>query len=255
MTTVQNLSAELRQRSGKGPARATRRAGRIPGVIYGNKGAPTLISLEPRELDREIHKTGYYTTLFDLKINGTAERVLPRDIHFDPVTDRPVHADFMRVTDQTKVRVHVPVVFKNEGLSPGLKRGGVLNIVRHDVDVYCLAGNIPHELAIDIAGLDIGDSIHISMVKLPQGVKPAIAERDFTIATIAPPTVHTSEEEEKAAAAAAAAAATPEGAAAPAAGAAPGAPGAAPGAAGAPAKGAAPAAAPAKGGEKKGEKK
>jgi len=256
MTDVHSLAAELRERAGKGAARATRRAGRVPAVVYGNKATPTLISLEPRELDRELHKAGYYTTLFDLEVDGKSERVLPRDVHFDPVTDRPIHVDFMRVTDKTRVHVHVPVAFKNEGLSPGIKRGGVLNIVRHDIDVFCQAGEIPNVIVIDVEGLEIGDSVHISMVKLPAGVKPAIAERDFTIATIAPPTVHTTEAEETAAAAAAAAAAAPEGAVEGAvAGAAPGAPGAAPGAAPTPAKGA-PAAAPAKAAaEKKGEKK
>jgi large subunit ribosomal protein L25 len=250
MTDVHSLTAELRDRSGKGPARSTRRAGRIPAVVYGAKSAPTLISLEPRQLEPELLRGGYYTTLFDIKVNGTTERVLPRDVHFDPVTDKPIHADFMRVTDQTKVRVHVPVSFTNEGLSPGIKRGGVLNIVRHEIDVVCQANNIPHAIVIDVTGLDIGDSIHIRMVKLPEGVKPAI-ERNFTIATIAPPTVHKTEAEEQAAAAAAAAVAAPEGAAAaPAAGAAPGAAPAA-GAAAPAAAGKAPAAAPAKGGEKK----
>jgi large subunit ribosomal protein L25 len=252
MTDVHSLTAELRDRAGKGAARSTRRAGRVPAVVYGAKTAPTLISLEPRELDREIHKTGYYTTLFDIKVNGTTERVLPRDVHFDPVSDRPIHVDFMRVTDKTRVRVQVPVTFTNEGLSPGLKRGGVLNTVRHEIDVYCQAGDIPHRIVIDVTGLDIGDSVHISMVKLPAGVKPAIADRDFTIATIAPPTVHKTEAEEEAAAAAAAAVATPEGAApAPAAGAAPGAAPAAGAAAAPAAPGKAPAAAPVKGGEKK----
>ncbi len=257
MTDVHSLTAELRERAGKGAARATRRAGRVPAVVYGNKATPTLISLEPRELDRELHKAGYYTTLYDLKVDGKSERVLPRDVHFDPVTDRPVHVDFMRVTDKTRVRVHVPVTFKNEGLSPGIKRGGVLNIVRHDIDVYCQAGEIPHAIVIDVEGLEIGDSVHITMVKLPAGVRPAIAERDFTIASIAPPTVQITEAEEAAAAAAVAAAAAPEGAVegAVAGAAAPGAPGAAPGAAPTPAKGT-PAAAPAKAaGEKKGEKK
>src|SRR5262245_42105028 len=241
MTDVHSLTAELRERAGKGAARATRRSGRVPAVVYGAKSTPTLISLEPRELDRELHKAGYYTTLFDLKVNGTTERVLPRDVHFDPVSDRPIHVDFMRVTDKTRVRVHVPVNFKNEGLSPGIKRGGVLNIVRHDIDVYCQAGEIPHAIIVDVEGLEIGDSVHISMVKLPAGVRPAITERDFTIATIAPPT----EAEAKAAADAAAAAAAPEGAVVEgaAAGAAPGAPGAAAGAAPAAGKGAAPAAA------------
>jgi large subunit ribosomal protein L25 len=244
MTDVHSLTAELRERAGKGAARATRRAGRVPAVVYGAKSTPTLISLEPREIDRELHKAGYYTTLFDLKVDGKSERVLPRDVHFDPVSDRPIHVDYMRVTDKTRVRVHVPVTFKNEGLSPGIKRGGVLNVVRHDIDVVCLAGEIPHAIVVDVEGLEIGDSIHISMVKLPAGVRPAITERDFTIATIAPPTVQTTEAEEKAAAEAVAAAAAPEGAAeGAAAGAAPGAPGAAPGAAPAAGKGAAPAAA------------
>jgi len=257
MTEVHSLSAELRERAGKGPARTTRRAGRVPGVIYGNHEAPTLISMEPKELDREIHKTGFYTTLFDVKIDGKDHRVLPRDVQFDPVSDRAIHADFMRVTDKTRVRVHVPVTFKNEGLSPGIKRGGVLNIVRHEIDVFCEAANIPHSIVVDVEGFDIGDSMHISMVKLPAGVKPAIADRDFTIATIAPPTVHKTEAEEAAEAAAAAATLAPEGAAgtAPAAGAAPGAPAAAAPAAGAaaPAKGAPAPKAPAakSGGDKK----
>src|SRR5215813_15089584 len=191
MTDVHSLTAELRERAGKGAARTTRRSGRIPAVVYGAKSAPTLISLEPRELDRELHKAGYYTTLFDLKVNGTTERVLPRDVHFDPVTDRPIHVDFMRVTDKTRVRVHVPVAFKNEGLSPGIKRGGVLNIGRHDIEVFCQAGEIPNTIVVDVEGLEIGDSVHISMVKLPAGVRPVITERDFTIASIAPPTVQT----------------------------------------------------------------
>jgi large subunit ribosomal protein L25 len=256
MTDVHTLSAEPRNRAGKGAARTTRREGRVPAVIYGNKQDPVLISVDPKALDREVHKTAFYTTLFDIQINGTAHRVLPRDVQFDPVSDRPVHADFMRVTDKTRVRVAVPVQFENQGLSPGIKRGGVLNIVRHEIEVYCLADKIPHSIAIDLAGLDIGDSVHISMVKLPEGVRPTITDRDFTVATVAPPTVQKTEAEEAAEAAAAAAAAAPEGAVAgaPAAGAAPGAPGAAPAAAaaGAPAKGA-----PAKGGagDKKPEKK
>jgi large subunit ribosomal protein L25 len=199
MTDVHSLTAELRERAGKGAARATRRSGRVPAVVYGAKTTPTLISLEPRELDRELHKAGYYTTLFDLKVNGKTERVLPREVHFDPVSDRPIHVDFMRVTDQTRVRVHVPVAFKNEGLSPGIKRGGVLNIVRHDIDVYCQAGQIPHTIVVDVEGLEIGDSVHISMVKLPAGVRPAITERDFTIATIAAAAAIPVEEEVEAA--------------------------------------------------------
>jgi large subunit ribosomal protein L25 len=263
MTEVHTISANKRDRAGKGAARATRREGHVPGVIYGNKQSPLLIALDPREIDREIHKKGFYTTLFDLKVGSDAHRVLARDIQFDPVTDRVLHADFMRVTDATRVRVHVPVAFTNEGLSPGIKRGGVLNVVRHDIEMYCSAGNIPQAITVDVAELDIGDSVHISMVKLPQGTRPVITDRDFTIASVAPPTVVVETvvaaptEVTAEAAAAAAAAGVPgapgaaPGAAAPAAGAAPakGAPGAAP----APAKGAAPAA-PAKG-EKKGDKK
>jgi large subunit ribosomal protein L25 len=183
--------------------------------------------------------------------------VLARDIQFDPVTDRVLHADFMRVTDTTRVRVNVPVAFTNEGLSPGIKRGGVLNVVRHDIEMYCSAGNIPQSITVDVAELDIGDSVHISMVKLPQGVRPVITDRDFTIASVAPPTVVVET------VVAAPTESTLEGAAAAAPGApgaAPAAPGAAPGAAApaapgaaAPAKGAAPAA-PAKG-DKKGDKK
>src|SRR5262249_60297810 len=124
MPNTHTLTAELRERAGKGAARATRRSGRVPAVVYGAKSAPTLISLEPREFDRELHKTGYYTTLYDLKVNGTTERVLPRDGHFDPVTDRPIHVDFMRVPDKTRVRGQVPVAFKNDGLSPGSKPAG-----------------------------------------------------------------------------------------------------------------------------------
>jgi len=128
MSEVHTITANKRDRAGKGAARATRREGHVPGVIYGNKQSPVLIALDPREIDREIQKKGFYTTLFDLKVGSDAHRVLARDIQFDPVTDRVVHADFMRVTDATRVRVHVPVAFANEGLSPGIKRGGVLNV-------------------------------------------------------------------------------------------------------------------------------
>ena len=264
MSEVHTISANKRDRAGKGAARATRREGHVPGVIYGNKQSPLLIALDPREIDREIHKKGFYTTLFDLKVGGDAHRVLARDIQFDPVTDRVLHADFMRVTDTTRVRVHIPVAFTNEGLSPGIKRGGVLNVMRHDIECYCSAGNIPQSITVDVAELDIGDSVHISMVKLPQGLRPVITDRDFTIASVAPPTVVVetvvaAPTEVTAEGAAAAVPGAPgaapgapgaaPGAAAPAAGAAP-AKGAAPGAAAAPAKGAAPAA-PAKGGDKK----
>jgi large subunit ribosomal protein L25 len=216
MTEIQSLSVELRDRAGKGAARATRRAGRVPGVVYGNKEPATLISLEPRALVRALHRTGFFATLFDLKLGDRSERVLPRDVHFDPVTDRPLHVDFLRVGAGTRVHVNVPVIFQNDAASPGLKRGGVLNTVRHEVELICAADSIPPSIIIDLTGLDIGDSVHISMVKLPDNVTPAIADRDFTIATIAAPTAQKLEAAEAAAAAAAgagegevAAAATP----------------------------------------------
>ena len=229
MTEVRSLGTEPRDRAGKGAARATRRTGRVPGVVYGNKAPATLISLEPKALIRELHKTGFFATLFDLQIDGRAERVLPRDVQFDPASDRPIHIDFLRVGAGTKVRVDVPVVFRNDLASPGLKRGGVLNIVRHEIALICAADSIPPTIEIDLTGLEIGDSIHISMVKLPENVTPAIADRDFTVATIAAPTAQKIEAAEAAAAAAAAAAAgePAEGEAAPVAGA-PAAPGTAP---------------------------
>jgi len=252
MSDVQNLSAELRSRAGKGAARQTRRDGRVPGVIYGNKQPATLISVEPRELLRQLRKKAFHATLFDIACDGKKERVLPRDVQFDPVTDKPTHVDFMRVGEHTRVYVDVPVVFQNEAQSPGLKRGGVLNIVRHEVELICSVDHIPQQITIDLAGLDIGDSVHISMVKLPEGVRPAIADRDFTVATIAVPTVQKVETEVAATPAegeAAAAAAAAPGAAAPAGAAAPG--GAAPATAGA----AKPAAKAPAGGEKKAPEK
>ena len=252
MSDVQNLSAELRSRAGKGAARQTRRDGRVPGVIYGNKQPATLISVEPRELLRQLRKKAFHATLFDIACDGKKERVLPRDVQFDPVSDKPTHVDFMRVGENTRVYVDVPVVFQNEAQSPGLKRGGVLNIVRHEVELVCSVDHILQQIIIDLAGLDIGDSVHISMVKLPEGVRPAIADRDFTVATIAVPTVQKVETEVAATPAegeAAAAAAAAPGAAAPAGAAAPG--GAAPATAGA----AKPAAKAPAGGEKKAPEK
>lgn len=216
MVEIINLGVEMRERAGKGAARATRRAGRVPGVIYGNKEEPTLISVEPRALHRQLQRAGFFASLIDVELAGQKHRVLPRDVQFDPVTDIPIHVDFMRVTESTKVRVAVPVVFRNDAQSPGIKRGGVLNIVRHEIEVVCTAARIPPSIIIDLTGLDIGDSVHISMVTLPDGVTPAITERDFTIATIAAPTIEKVEVapaevpvEGEAAAAAAAAAAAP----------------------------------------------
>lgn len=189
MADIVDLPAQSRDRAGKGPARAARRTGQVPGVIYGAKKDPNLISVEERLLTKLLHQGGFFSTLFDVKVNGKAERVLARDVQFDPVSDKPVHIDFLRVSAATSVHVEVAVHFINEDQSPGLKGGGVLNVVRHEVELTCRADAIPQHIEVDLTGLDIGDGVHISMVKLPEGVHPTITDRDFTIATIAAPTV------------------------------------------------------------------
>ena len=189
------IAAQRRERAGKGPARAARRAGRVPGVIYGSKKDPSMVTLDPRELDRELQTGAFLATIYDVQIDRDKERVLPRDVQFDPVTDRPIHVDFLRVSATSSVTVQVPVNFLNEEESPGLRRGGLLNVVRHEIEMNCRADAIPSSIDIDLAGLDIGDSVHISMISLPDGVAPTITDRDFTIATIAAPTVVQEEEE------------------------------------------------------------
>ncbi|MGE0095115.1 MAG: 50S ribosomal protein L25/general stress protein Ctc [Alphaproteobacteria bacterium] len=255
MAEIQTIKAEARSKLGTGGARDTRRGGRIPAIVYGEKAEPQPVSVDLKEIDREIHKTSFFATLYEIEIDGKKQRVLPRDLQLDPVNDIPVHLDFMRVGKNTRLRVNVPVVAVNGEASPGLKRGGVLNIVRHEVAVFCRADNIPEKITIDLTGLDINDSVHISNVKLPDGVTPTIKGRDFAVATISPPTVQVEEVVAKPAEGAEGAAPAEGAAAAPAAGAA--APAAAAG--GAAAKGAAPAAggaaakgaAPAAGGKKK----
>lgn len=219
MADVSSLPARARDRAGKGAARSTRRAGLIPGVIYGNKEDALLIAMEPRHLEPQVNKDGFFTRMVDLDIDGKKHRVLPRDVQFHPVTDRPEHVDFLRVSPTTRVTVGVPVRFINESAAPGIKKGGVINIVRHTVDLVCQADKIPTSITIDLTGREIGDSIHISHVTLPDGVKPQIRDRDFTIATLAAPTVQSEEAPVAAAAAPAEGAAAAAGAAAPAAGA------------------------------------
>lgn len=214
MADIVTLTAEKRERAGKGPARTARRAGRIPAVIYGNKQDPLMITLEPKELEREILKPGFFTHLYDVKINGDAHRVLPRDVQLDPVKDRPLHVDFLRVSADSAIRVNVPVQFINHAQSTGLRRGGVLNIVRHEVEMICRVDAIPDHLTVDLAGLDIGASIHISMIALPEGSRPTIRDRDFTVATVAAPTVETAPEPTAAEGAAAGAEGAAAGAAA-----------------------------------------
>jgi len=206
------LKAWARGRSGKGGARATRREGRIPGILYGDKKEPEAIAVDYRAISLQMYTGHFQSTIFTLDVDGRKTRVIPRGVQLDPIRDFPIHVDFMRVGKDALVTVEVPVRFLNEAASPGLKRGGVLNIVRHDIPVRCPADAIPDHFEVDLTGLEIGDSVHISAITLPKGVRPTITERDFTVATI----VGRSAEEPAAGAPAAAEAAVPgaEGAAA-----------------------------------------
>ena len=194
MSDITVLAAAARERVGKGSAREARRQGQIPAVIYGDKKAPASITIEQKVLVRHLQTGGFFNTLFDIELDGKLNRVLPRDVQLHPVTDIPEHVDFLRVTSTTRISVEVPVEFLNEDESPGLKTGGVLNVVRYNVEVSCTPDLIPTSLVLDLAGTEIGDSLHISAVNLPEGVTPTITDRDFTIATIAAPTVVKEEE-------------------------------------------------------------
>lgn len=194
MADIQTIAAASRERGGKGTARAARRAGKVPAVIYGNNEEPILITVELIKLEQEISKSGFLIRLLDVEIDNKKHRVLPRDTQFHPVTDRPIHVDFLRYSAQRKLTVEVPVHFLNEDDSPGLKTGGVINVVRHAIEVSCVADSIPESFEIDLAGLEIGDSIHASALMLSEGVELTITDRDFTIATIAAPTVMAAEE-------------------------------------------------------------
>ncbi|MEW5421314.1 50S ribosomal protein L25/general stress protein Ctc [Amorphus sp. 3PC139-8] len=181
------LEATVRDRVGKGAARALRRENKIPAVIYGDKQPPLPIALPYKEVFQKLHAGGFLTHVWTIKVDGKSIRVLPRDYQLEPVRDFLSHVDFLRVGKSSRVAVEVPVHFENEETSPGLKRGGVLNIVRHTVELECPADSIPEAITIDLAGYDLGDSIHISAVTLPGNVVPTITDRDFTIATIATP--------------------------------------------------------------------
>ena len=187
MSDTLTLPAEARDRAGKGASRALRREGRVPAVVYGGNEDPMTIHVEEKELRRQLGSGHFLNSIVMVEIGGQKLRTLPKDVAFHPVSDRPLHVDFLRLAKGATVTVHVPVVFANEAASPGLKRGGVLNIVRHDLELVCDADRIPDEIAIDVTGRDIGDSIHISHVTLPEGSKSAITDRDFTIATIVAP--------------------------------------------------------------------
>jgi large subunit ribosomal protein L25 len=190
------LKAELRERVGKGSSRELRRNGRIPAVIYGDKQAPLSISLPVKEVTLKIHAGGFMTTVATIDVDGQKISVLPKDYQLDPVRDFTMHVDFLRVSGNTQVTVEIPVHFINEEKSPGIKVGGVLNVVRHEVEFHCPADAIPEFITADLEGMKIGDGVHISNIKLPAGVTPVITDRDFTIATIAAPAGGTTGEQE-----------------------------------------------------------
>jgi large subunit ribosomal protein L25 len=199
MSEQLTLAAETREQVGKGASRSLRREGRVPAVVYGNKQEPLAIHVEEKALMRLL-MTGHFMNSVVMIENGkTPIRTLPKDVAFDVVTDRPVHVDFLRIGEHTTVHVNVPVVFTDEEESKGIKRGGVLNIVRHELELICDAADIPGEIQISLKGTDVGDSIHISNVKLPKGSKSAIDDRDFTIATLIAPSALKSEAIEQAA--------------------------------------------------------
>jgi len=187
MSDTLTLSAQLRDRAGKGASRALRREGRVPAVIYGDKKEPEAIHIAERELNKLLGTGHFMNSIVEVEIDGKSVVTLPKDVAFHPVSDRPLHVDFLRIAKGSTVEVSVPVVFVNEEASPGLKRGGVLNVVRHELELVCDATKIPDEIEVDVTGTDIGDSIHISAVTLPKGSESAITDRDFTIATIVAP--------------------------------------------------------------------
>jgi large subunit ribosomal protein L25 len=234
MATVKEIMATTRPQAGKGAARAERRAGRVPGVIYGDNQPPLTISVDRADLRQRIYAGKFLTSLYDVELDGAKHRVIPRDFQVDPVRDVPIHVDFMRLGEGATIRVRIPVRVVNSDQSPGIKRGGTVNIVTHTIDVRCPADAIPDAFEVDVAGLEINHSKHLSDIKLPPNVRPFM-HVDATLVTIVPPSGYAEEMKAAAEAAAAAAATAATAAAAPAAGApaaAPGAPAAAPAAGG-----------------------
>jgi large subunit ribosomal protein L25 len=209
MSEQLTLPAEARERAGKGASRALRRDGRVPAVIYGDKKEPLAVHVEEKLLAKMLSSGHFMNTVVMVDAGGgEPHRTLPKDVQFHPVSSRPIHVDFLRIGEHSQLTVAIPVRFDDEEESPGIKRGGVLNVVRHELELVCDASSIPDEVHISLAGLDIGDSIHISAVTLPEGTKSAIEDRDFTVATIVAPSAVKAEEAD---AAAAAADDTPEG--------------------------------------------
>jgi large subunit ribosomal protein L25 len=198
MSDQLTLPAEARDRAGKGASRALRREGRVPAVVYGEKKEPLAIHVEEKLLSRMLSTGHFMNSVIMIDYAGKPHRTLPKAVDFHPVSSRPIHVDFLRIGEHTKVTVGIPVRFDNEEDSPGLKRGGVLNVVQHELELVCDAASIPNEIHIDLTGLEIGDSVHIGQVKLPDGVTAANQEEDFTVATIVAPSAMKAEEEEAA---------------------------------------------------------
>jgi large subunit ribosomal protein L25 len=196
MSDITTISVSRRENVGKGAARAARRAGIIPAVVYGTEAEPISVGIQELELNRLIKQTGFFSQLFQLDVEGDKMNVLARDLQVHPVTDRAMHVDFLRVAANATITVSVPAAFINEDECPGLREGGILNVVRYDIEVSCRPDAIPEQIEVDLTGFQVGDSIHISAVSLPNGVEVTITDRDFTIATIAAPTkvVETAEE-------------------------------------------------------------
>ena len=193
MSEQLTLAAEARDRAGKGASRALRRDGRVPAVIYGANQDPVSIHLEEKYLTKLLSTGHFMNSVFMVDVAGKATRTLPKDVQFHPVSSRPTHVDFLRIGEHSKVTVSVPVRFVDEEESPGITRGGVVNIVRHDLELICDAAEIPEEIVISLKNFDVGDSIHISAVQLPAGVESAITDRDYTIATLVAPSALRSE--------------------------------------------------------------
>lgn len=211
MAEATELKAQAREGTGKGAARAIRRTGRVPAVIYGDKQPPQTISLNYNELTKHVNTGTFLSTLFIVDVDGEKTRTIPKDVQFDPIRDFPMHVDFLRLGEGARITVEVPVNFINEEEAPGLKQGGVLNVVRYTVEMACPADNIPEAITADLTGLEMGGSIHISAIPLPDDVELTITDRDFTVATVAAPAGLLTAEEEEAEAAAAAEAELLEG--------------------------------------------
>ena len=190
-----NLDIISRDKTGKSNCKQLRNMGKVPAVIYGDKKEPAYIAVDYPKIVKELSKTSFFSTVFSLKLNKKAIKVLPREIQTDPLNDKPVHIDFLRVNNESKINISVPIIFINEDKSPGLKGGGVLNTVRREVDLICKINNIPEKLEADLSNLEVGAVIHMSDIKLQEDVIPQISDRDFTIATIAAPTIMPVEEE------------------------------------------------------------